>query len=205
LLQAEPGSRLLIAANVCIGAGAVLHAWDGDLTIESEAVIGAGALVAGHGNVGQRACIGTKATLWNCDIAPGEAIAPNCFITSGLPDEPSPVLADAEKSVASPPPFDSVPPVSPSLNGKFPGSSENSIEALPVEAPSASPQPVQSESTKTPESQFAEDQPSESPPLKNQPSAEAMRQVYGKAYFERMMLSLFPHRGKSQQNGIGEE
>jgi carbon dioxide concentrating mechanism protein CcmN len=148
--------------------------------MESEVTIGAGVLIAGQGTIGQRACIGAKATLWNCAVAPGEAIAPHSLMAEELP--PAPLEATQEIPQATPqenpsaPSTDSErPPSEPSL-----GTSQNS-----------SPSEPSGEETKG--------------QLDTRPSSGAIKQVYGQAYFERMMLSLFPHRrsNDSSQNGTG--
>lgn len=63
ILQADPGSRLSIAAGACIGMGAILHAREGNLDIGAGVILGAGVLVVGSGTIGANACIGAAATL----------------------------------------------------------------------------------------------------------------------------------------------
>ncbi len=65
ILQADPGSRLSIAAGACIGMGAILHAREGNLEIGAGVILGAGVLVVGAGTIGANACIGAAATLIN--------------------------------------------------------------------------------------------------------------------------------------------
>ena len=75
LLQAEPGSHLILAAGVCVGAGAVLHAYGGTLEIESGVSLGAAVLLIGSGKIGANACVGSMVTMINPAIAPGDVIA----------------------------------------------------------------------------------------------------------------------------------
>ena len=63
ILQADPGSRISIAAGACIGMGAILHAREGNLDIGAGVILGAGVLVVGSGTIGANACIGAAATL----------------------------------------------------------------------------------------------------------------------------------------------
>ncbi len=63
ILQADPGSRLSIAAGACIGMGAILHAREGNLDIGAGVILGAGVLVVGAGTIGANACIGAATTL----------------------------------------------------------------------------------------------------------------------------------------------
>jgi carbon dioxide concentrating mechanism protein CcmN len=68
LLQASPGSSIIIAAGACIGMGAVLHSYDGILEIQEGASLGAGVLMVGAGVIGANACIGSQCTLLNTSV-----------------------------------------------------------------------------------------------------------------------------------------
>lgn len=68
ILQADPDSRITIAAGVCIGMGAILHAHKGILEIDAGAILGAGVLVVGVGKIGANACIGAATTIWNSSV-----------------------------------------------------------------------------------------------------------------------------------------
>ncbi|MEG3839664.1 carbon dioxide concentrating mechanism protein [Microcoleus sp. herbarium14] len=63
ILQADPGSRISIAAGACIGMGVILHAREGNLDIGAGVILGAGVLVVGSGTIGANACIGAATTL----------------------------------------------------------------------------------------------------------------------------------------------
>lgn len=80
VLQADSNSRIIIAAGVCIGMGAILHARDGTLEIEVGANLGAGVLVVGKGKIGTNACIGSVTTIVNCSIEPGRVVPPGSLI-----------------------------------------------------------------------------------------------------------------------------
>lgn|GEM_PF-607911 len=83
LIQADQGSRITIAAGVCIGMGAILHAQDGLLEIGAGANLGAGVLVYGTCKIGEGACIGASSSIVRAVIAKG-AIVPPCSLISGL-------------------------------------------------------------------------------------------------------------------------
>ncbi len=68
ILQADPDSRIIIAAGVCIGMGAILHAHKGIIEIDPGAILGAGVLVVGVGKIGANACIGAATTIWNSSV-----------------------------------------------------------------------------------------------------------------------------------------
>lgn len=76
LLQAAPGSSIIIAAGVCIGMGAVLHSCDGILEIQEGASLGAGVLIVGAGIIGSSACIGSQCTLLNTSVE-AKALVPS--------------------------------------------------------------------------------------------------------------------------------
>jgi carbon dioxide concentrating mechanism protein CcmN len=112
LLQADPGSQITIAAEVCIGAGTILHAHAGDLAIEAGATLGAGVLIVGSGKIGKNACVGTGVLIWQSSIEPEQVIAAGSIIgdsgrqaNENLP-LPAPAAADSVSSsslTANPP------------------------------------------------------------------------------------------------------
>ena len=80
VFHADPNSRIIIAAGVCIGMGVVLHAHDGNLEIETGVNLGAGVLMVGKGTIGANACIGAATTIFNCSVAPKQVIPPGSLL-----------------------------------------------------------------------------------------------------------------------------
>jgi len=80
VLQATPGSRLIVRAGVCLGAGAVLHAHEGLLEIQADAIVGARSLIVGTGTVGASACLGAESTILSPNIAPQESVANGALV-----------------------------------------------------------------------------------------------------------------------------
>lgn len=154
MLQADPGSELVVSAGVCIGVGCVLHAYQGRLEVEAGATLGSGVLIVGQGKIGTNACIGSTTTIINSSVLPQQMIPPGSLIGDG-----SRQVIEVEASSGVEPP---------------------ASQATPPSSPSGSPQPSASPT-----------------------SAESgeVRVVYGRAYMERMMLTMFPHRRATQ----GEE
>ncbi len=74
ILQAAPQSKIVIAAGACIGTGVVIQAFQGTITIDSNAVLGAGVLVLGQATIGVNACIGDCTTIINTDIVAQQVI-----------------------------------------------------------------------------------------------------------------------------------
>lgn len=165
LLQADPGSQLIIHAGVSLGAGSILHAHGGTLEIGENATIGNQVLVVGHGSVGECACVGAFSTLMlEIDVADRQVLPP------------SSLLGDASRKVvihhASEPMADSTVADS-SESGDRPPSP--GVQAEPSE-----PAEQESEEAIAPDTSTSE-------PQKN-------GQVYGRAAFEQMIRVMFPAR-----------
>ncbi len=75
ILQADPDCHIVIAAGVCIGMGAVLHAHQGSIEVETGATLGAGVLVVGNVKIGANACIGTGSTILNCSLEKAQVLS----------------------------------------------------------------------------------------------------------------------------------
>jgi carbon dioxide concentrating mechanism protein CcmN len=135
LLQASPGSSITIAAGVCIGMGAVLHACEGTLEIQAGASLGAGVLIVGAGVIGPNACIGAQSTLLNTSVE-GKLLVPSGSV---LGDRSRQIQPEAEVV----PPVISTPPI--------PEPTPEATPAPETPAPVAEPEPTSS--FQAPESQ----------------------------------------------------
>ncbi|MFM7424618.1 MAG: hypothetical protein ACKO7W_06430 [Elainella sp.] len=151
LLQADPGSRLTVAAGVCIGQGVVLHANQGQLVIEAGATLGSGVLIVGRGKIGSNACIGALTTIINGSVEPNQIVPPRSL------------LGETGRQIAA------TPNPSPQSHPSQPESSPSNFTPHPPTSPSPPP-PT-------------------SPPARKSPTP-----VYGQAYVERFMITMFPHR-----------
>ena len=80
ILQAAPDSSIVIGADVCIGMGVIINAYQGTIEIESGAILGSGVLIIGKSKIGNNACIGTSTTIFQEDIAAMVAIEPGSII-----------------------------------------------------------------------------------------------------------------------------
>jgi carbon dioxide concentrating mechanism protein CcmN len=103
LLHASEGSSITIAAGVCIGMGAVLHACGGMLEIQMGASLGAGVLMVGASVIGPNACIGAQSTLLNTSLE-GNVLVPSGSV---LGDRSRQIQLEAEVV----PPVISTPPI----------------------------------------------------------------------------------------------
>lgn len=166
ILQADPDSRIIINAGVCIGMGAILHAHQGILEVETGATIGASVLVVGKGKIGANACIGSATTIWNSSVAPAQVVPPSSLLgdTGRQISEPQETTSTCEESLngrASNPPS----AVDQSSSGE---GDPNAPSAAPV--PDATPSPAVTESP-----------------------ASVSVSVYGQASLNRLLGTLFPY------------
>lgn len=182
ILQAEPGSRISIAAGACIGMGVILHAREGTLEIGAGVILGAGVLVVGAGTIGTHACIGAGTTLINPCIDQMQIMPAGSLI------------GDTSRQVSA-----EATPVAPTAAPTSPETPEATTPpvAPPIEPPSPAqtpPQTAPETATDAPESTAAEPpQPGETPTI-----------LYGQAHINRLLGTLFPHRqafNRSEENG----
>jgi len=174
ILQADPGSRISIAAGACIGMGVILHAREGNLDIGAGVILGAGVLVVGSGTIGANACIGAATTLLDPCIPQMQILPAGSLIG----DSSRQVVAEAtapENAEAITPQVDRPinPPEPPETQPQTPP--ETAVE--PPESNGAGPPP----------------QPAESPTI-----------LYGQAHIHQLLGTLFPHRqafNRSEENG----
>ncbi len=182
ILQAEPGSRISIAAGACIGMGVILHAREGTLEIEAGVILGAGVLVVGAGTIGANACIGAGTTLIDPCIDKMQIMPAGSLIGDTSRQASAEATAAAPTAAPTSPetPETTTPPVAP-----------------PIEPPNPAqtpPQTAPETAADAPESTAAEPpQPGETPTI-----------LYGQAHINRLLGTLFPHRqafNRSEENG----
>jgi carbon dioxide concentrating mechanism protein CcmN len=168
LIQADPNSKIIIAAGVCIGMGSIIHAQGGELEIAAGANLGAGVLILGQGKIGENSCIGSLTTILNSSVVTGQVVAPGSLI-DGISDRQT----------------------DPHIQGNAIANSINSanseVEVFP------SPEKVISTSTTQviaeviTEVKSSEVKPSES-------SSQSTATTHGQVQLNRLMGKLFPHR-----------
>ncbi|MEQ8757316.1 MAG: carbon dioxide concentrating mechanism protein [Coleofasciculus sp. G1-WW12-02] len=165
ILRANPESKIIIGAGVCIGAGSVIHAYQGTLEVETGASLGAGVLVVGQGKIGANACVGPLTTIWNASIERLQVVPA------------ASVIGDSGRQVADVS-LSATPPVSP-----------NPPEAV-IPSP---PSPPKQQEVKPPvDSQIAS---SESTTEEKPESAnfQEEKSVYGQGSVDRILKTLFPY------------
>jgi carbon dioxide concentrating mechanism protein CcmN len=75
ILIAAPGNRIIIGADVCIGSGVIFNAGQGDIEIESGAILGSEVLIIGKTHIGNKACIGSSVTIFQTSIPATTVVA----------------------------------------------------------------------------------------------------------------------------------
>jgi carbon dioxide concentrating mechanism protein CcmN len=187
ILQADPGSRISIAAGACIGLGVILHAREGTLEIEAGVILGAGVLVVGAGTIGTSACIGAGTTLIDPCIDKMQ-IMPAGSLMGDTSRQATAEATAAEATAAAP----TAAPTSPETP---------EATTPPVAPPIEPPAPAQTPPQTAPET--ATDAPESTPAEQPQPG-ETPTILYGQAHINRLLGTLFPHRqafNRSEENG----
>lgn len=185
LLQAEPGSILIIGAGVCIGTGSIVHAAKGNLEIGAGVCLGRGVMIIGTGSIAQNACIGSGTTVLDPQIEEGAVIAPGSIVGDRSRGEVS--VVETEDLPISPPPTPvTSPPVvepDPSLEQLWDTSDAwdtQPTKTPPIEAPSESQEPIKTTVETTVTVEVKIEQPS-------------VKTVAGRANFDRLKRKLFPN------------
>lgn len=178
LLTAEPNSRIVIAAGVCIGMGTIIHAQEGSLEVGTGAVLGAGVLVIGAGKIGANACVGSCTTILYSSIESKQVISPGSLI--GDKSRPTLDVTTTEVTPEVKTETKTEPPVTPP-----PENNKLSVESEPLE-----PQ----ETTKESQVSQVTSEPQPTPTgLEVEAPTNGSVQVYGQVHLNRLMLTLFPH------------
>lgn len=179
ILQAAPNCRIVIREGACIGMGTLINAYQGDIEIESGAMLGAGVLIVGQGKIGQNACIGSSTTIINTSIEPETTLEAGSLIgdtSRRLSDVATETTQNRE----------------PQNNGS---SSNNNGSSLQTEATDQQKPTFVEEKEDLwaePESEVEEieempTQPNSSAKTQNQP-------VVGQIYINQLLCTLFPER-----------
>ncbi|MGD1716397.1 hypothetical protein [Dapis sp. BLCC M172] len=80
IIQAADNCQIIIGSGVCIGMGAIIHAYQGNIEIESGATIGSGVLLVGKSKIGANACVGALATIIEEDVEVDKVVLPASII-----------------------------------------------------------------------------------------------------------------------------
>ena len=186
ILQAAPGSQIVIGAGACVGMGSILKAYHGAIKIKKGAILGAAVLVVGNSEIGDKACIGAATTIFNARveamavIAAGSIIGDTSRRVSQEPEEES-----EEEPVAE--------PTEQEQQAEIVEPSPPETEAIPQPPVSEEPEAVTTPIEETPLEIEIETE------KKTEPQS-ATAPVIGKVYINQLLLTLFPQNQTSNRS-----
>ena len=216
VLQALPGSRIIIGKGAALAGGVCVQSKSGVLKIASGATLGANVLIVGSGSIGTNACISPGSTLMNPQVGDESLLPPNTLLegkATSSRSSRSPSQNDFSQNGSSQNSFNQngSSQNSFSQNG-FSQGSQNSIAHQPlpkntfVEPGPVAPKPVQIPSIDNTTSTASYD-PSKNGVQLNQTydlssgngSSSALTapnhdRVYGRDQVSELLSTLFPHR-----------
>ncbi len=181
ILQAASDCQIIIAAGVCIGMGAILHAYQGNIEVESGAIIGAGVLLVGKSKIGANACVGALATILEQDLESQQIVPPASIIEKSGRQ----VL---EKDTTSPPQTAFTPKTT--KDDKDSPINQESVQTA------SSLEETQTETTET---------QAGNPRLPEKLSPDLNNKIYGQEHVNQIMQTLFPHKKSSSLSPEAEE
>jgi carbon dioxide concentrating mechanism protein CcmN len=203
VLQADPGSCIIIDAGVCIGMGSVIHAYQGTIHLEQGAILGLQVLLVGSGRIGHHACLGPGVTVFGCDVVPGSMVAAGTLLgQAGRSLGPSPAETSAEMT----PEAQIAPGGLPVPPEPDPWADEPDSPADQPSSPSAASVPPTPADSAAPTSAEVGDRSGDypnSPQSVSHPAAHPP--VYGQASLDRLMGMLFPHRQALNGDGASDD
>jgi len=193
LLQADPGSRIVIHQSVCVGLGTVIQAHDGTIEIGEGVIIGAGVLLVGNVSVGDRACVGSGTTVMNRQIESMSIVPPGSLLCEELR---SAAVEEPTEEVYEP---GFCPPLPEQTTEELEdvwqeNGSQPQIEEIAQTNGSKPPTNAAEVNGAKPTEEVQESDEIESPASQN-------GQVYGQAYVNRLLGKMFPNQRSLNNNG----
>lgn len=171
VLQASPGSQIIIAPGACIGMGCVLVAHNGVMEVETGVNIGTRVLLWGVVKIGAYACIGSEATIVDSSIESNAVVPAQSLVGDSSRQPPSPT--ETVSSFVGP-----GTQVKTEFKSEFKTEFKTEFKAELNTSPEPEP-PIP-------------DDPAEQPPESS--TALTRPQVYGKANLHQLLDALLPHR-----------
>ena len=190
LLQADPGCQVIVGSGVCIGSGSILHANQGNLVIDSGAILGSGVLVIGCCTIGENACVGSLTTILSCSVEPRQFVPAESLW--GDRSRQLELSAESPAPPIAPPP--SSPPDRNSAASPYPANPYKELESPWATQNGNQPQSPAPPVSKTPASKPAAPIDRNGSQPESRPAPAVQQVVYGRAYLEKMMIRMFPHR-----------
>ena len=180
ILQAAPDSKIIVGADVCIGMGAIINAYQGTVEIDSGAILGSGVLIVGTSKIGSNSCVGTSCTIFQSNVASMAII------------EPGSIIGDTSRTQAQ------------TENGRSPkvsnGKSQKNTNKNTTQAFSTS-----SNFNSQPEVSHPDPFDEPNPVTAVEATAELSinrnkKPVVGQLYINELLVTLFPHQKNGDRN-----
>lgn len=172
ILQAAPGSSIAIGADVCIGVGVIINAYQGKVVIGDGAILGSGVLIIGASQIGNNSCIGTSSTILGENVAAMSVIKPGSIIgdtSRPAPAKHEPVSGTENCNQAQ------------AQNGNL-KNSNNVEETATAQTLSSDPPPAETDA------EYVVQKPK--------------TPVVGQVYINELLVTLFPHRKNADSNSL---
>ncbi|MEL6881186.1 MAG: hypothetical protein AAFP09_11710 [Cyanobacteria bacterium J06607_10] len=223
VLQASPGSRIIISSGACLAGGVCIQSRNGILTIGSGVNLGANVLVIGNGTIGDCACVSPGCTVLNPQLDTNTVVPPGSMV--GAESSPQKSRSTSTYSAytsysASVTVNQSVAPTTTSNNTA--GSSENEFVNTFVEPGPIGPKAIETPDLSDQNGQFVESAPYQAGygyqnngvqlngnhsaaqdngqgPNRDTSNSSALSvpsndRVYGRDQVSQLLSTLFPHR-----------
>ncbi|BAQ60287.1 carboxysome protein CcmN [Geminocystis sp. NIES-3708] len=68
ILSATSGNKIVIRQGVCVGMGTIITAYQGDIEIQENTILGSGSLILGNCTIGSQVSLGASVTVYNENI-----------------------------------------------------------------------------------------------------------------------------------------
>ena len=89
VLQASPGSRIIIRPGACLAGGVCIQSRNGVLTIGTGTNLGANVLVIGNGTIGDHTCVSPGCTVLNPQLDANGVVPPSSIVGAAPTPQPS--------------------------------------------------------------------------------------------------------------------
>lgn len=192
IVQADPGSKIIIAAGVCIGMGVILHAHKGNIEVETGAILGAGVLVVGTAKIGANACLGAATTIWNSSVERSQILPAGSLI--GDKGRSAPVTEEKEEV-----------PTTEEENKEVAAAEEEKVATIQEATNNNGFSPTSSTKETAPQTAELATVTETPPPQVSSDSSPGGIAVYGQASLNRLLGTLFPYKAKAEQEGEEEQ
>ena len=225
ILQAASNCQIIIGAGVCIGMGAIIHAYNGNIEIESGATIGSGVLLVGKSKIGAGVCIGSLATIIEQNLESEKVVLPGSIIGNswGHSSENSTISLPNQESDKSDLSSNKTQENNYNLNSKNTSSSVEETQTetakanakLPSANTSLSAEEIQIETAKANTKLQSANTSSSAEETQTDEEAKTQLQeellpnidtrIYGKEYVNQIMQTLFPYKNSLSSHPDDED